>query len=67
MLWIFFILPALIWAFVCDAIAKNQGRSYGFILGFLFGIFAIIGYLIAGKTIEKQAEDLKKLQFLMKE
>ena len=65
--WLFILIGSCFSGFICDRIAVSQGRKYGFVLGFFFGIWAIIAYLIAGKTIEKQAEDLKKLQSLMKE
>lgn len=34
----------------CYSLAKKQGRNtvLGALLGFLFGIFAVIGYYIAG-------------------
>jgi hypothetical protein len=38
--------------------AKKRGREkyLGFLMGFLFGIFAPIGYLIAGDTSKKKAD-----------
>jgi hypothetical protein len=41
----------LLCGFVCYMIAQKNGRNewLGAVLGCLFGIFAIIGYLIAGK------------------
>ena len=41
----------LLCGFVCYMIAQKNGRNewLGALLGCLFGIFAIIGYLIAGK------------------
>lgn len=47
------ILTILIWAafsFACYKIAESQGRNawLGAFLGLLFGIFAVVGYLIAG-------------------
>lgn len=47
---IFTLLVAGLWAYVCYNMAINRGRDgiYGVILGALFGIFAVIGYAIAG-------------------
>ena len=47
-------MEIIIWllcGFVCYMIAQKNGRNewLGALLGCLFGIFAIIGYLIAGK------------------
>lgn len=47
----------IIWvlcAFCCYKLAENQGRdtTTAAILGVLFGLFAILGYLIAGKKKE---------------
>ena len=47
-------MEIIIWllcGFVCYMIAQKNGRNewLGALLGSLFGIFAIIGYLIAGK------------------
>jgi predicted alpha/beta superfamily hydrolase len=47
---IFHFLVALLWGYICSRMAENRGRdaTLGAILGALFGIFAIIGYAIAG-------------------
>ena len=47
-----------LWGFICYKIADSRGRNKGlaFALGFFFGLFAVIGYLIAGETSEKKAE-----------
>lgn len=47
------IISVIIWilfGFACYKIAENQGRNawLGAVLGILFGIFAVIGYLIVG-------------------
>lgn len=44
-------------------IAKKNGRGQVLagILGFCFGIFAVIGYAMAGKTTLKQAEEIKAI------
>ena len=54
-------------------LAKNRGRNQvtGFILGLMFGVFALIGYLIAGDSQrlvdEKMVEREKRLKQLRKE
>ena len=47
------IISLLIWvacAFGCYKLAEKQGRNtvLGAVLGLLFGLFAVVGYLIAG-------------------
>ena len=49
-----FILTLVVWAlcgFGCYKLAENQGRNTttAAVLGVLFGVFSVIGYLIAGK------------------
>jgi predicted alpha/beta superfamily hydrolase len=46
----FSLLIAALWAYICYNMAINRGRDgvYGLILGALFGLFAVIGYWIAG-------------------
>lgn len=53
-----FIFTFLVWAlcgFGCYKLAENQGRdtTLAAVLGVLFGVFAVIGYAIAGpkKTV----------------
>ena len=48
------LLSLIVWAlcgFGCYKLAENQGRNTttAAILGVLFGVFSVIGYLIAGK------------------
>ena len=47
---IFSLLVAAIWGCVCYRMAEKRGRDViiGAILGALFGVFAVIGYAIAG-------------------
>ena len=47
---IFSILVAVLWGYICYRMAENRGRdaTLGAILGALFGVFAVIGYAIAG-------------------
>ena len=44
------LLISLLFAVICARIARNQGRSVplAFAMGFIFSIFAFIGYLIIG-------------------
>lgn len=48
----------LIWGLVCMNLAETRGRSkgMGFVGGFIFGIFGVIYYLIAGDTVESRIE-----------
>jgi len=57
MSFIIIILVAIFFGFVCMVMAEKRGREkyLGFLLGFLFGIWAVIGYLFAGDTSEKKA------------
>jgi hypothetical protein len=50
-------------AFITMAVAEKRGRDkfLALGLGFLFGLFAMIGYLIAGNTKEKKIEIAKTL------
>lgn len=48
------LLSLIVWGlcgFGCYKLAENQGRNTvtAAVLGVLFGVFAVIGYLIAGK------------------
>lgn len=44
------LLISLLFAVICAYIARNQGRSVplAFAMGFIFSIFAFVGYLIIG-------------------
>ena len=55
------LLMAVVLGLLCMAIAGKQGRSkiIGFGLSFLLGIFAVIGYLIAGETEEQKRERIR--------
>jgi len=50
-------------AYWCSVLAKRRGRNevLSVFLGFLFGIFAVIGYAIVPTTEEKKIEDAKKI------
>ena len=47
---IFVFLMSILWGYVCYEMDEKRGRdtTLGAILGFLFGIFAVIGYAIIG-------------------
>ena len=47
---IFTVLIAVLWGYVCYRMAEKRHRDpvYGAVFGALFGIFAVIGYWIAG-------------------
>lgn len=40
----------VLWGLICNRMAENRNRDpfIGFALGALFGLFAVIGYAIAG-------------------
>lgn len=47
---IFTLLVAILWGYICYKMAEKRGRDtfLAAILGALFGLFAVIGYAIAG-------------------
>lgn len=60
---IFIILFAIFWAFVCNRMAKKNGRGeiLATILGLFFGLFAVIGYAIAGKTSVVKMKEMDEM------
>ena len=47
---LFNILLMILWGVLCSRMAENRhsDSTIGFVLGALFGLFAVIGYAIAG-------------------
>lgn len=47
---IFTLLVAILWGYICYKMAEKRGRDtfLAAVLGALFGVFAVIGYAIAG-------------------
>ena len=47
---IFTLLVAFLWGYICYIMAEKRGRdtTLAAVLGALFGVFAVIGYAIAG-------------------
>lgn len=47
---IFYTLVAFLWGYICYRMAEQRGRdtTIAAVLGALFGVFAVIGYAIAG-------------------
>ena len=47
---IFTLLVTALWSYICYKMAEKRNRDViiGAILGALFGVFAVIGYAIAG-------------------
>jgi hypothetical protein len=47
---LFSILMSILWGYICYRMAEKRGRdaTLAAILGALFGLFAVIGYAIAG-------------------
>ena len=47
---IFLFLFTILWGYICYKMAEKRGRDtfLAAILGALFGVFAVIGYAIAG-------------------
>jgi F0F1-type ATP synthase assembly protein I len=70
---IIFIAVWLILGAIVASMAQKRGRSaiIGLLLGLIFGIFAVIGYAIAGDTQEKkrarQMEDFVAMKRMLKE
>ena len=51
---IFTLLVAALWSYICYRMAEKRNRdtTLGAILGAIFGLFAVLGYAIAGdKTV----------------
>ena len=59
-----YVFFAIICGAFCAYIGNRNGRNewLAAVLGLVFGLLAVIGYLIVGKTDEKKAEDFRKLQ-----
>lgn len=57
------IIIGAILALICGLMAKNRGRNIpiAFVLGFFFGIFAVIGYAIAGDSQDKKDARLAEI------
>ena len=49
--YLFGLIGCVFWAIVCYNAAQSRGRdaALGAVLGLIFGLFAYLGYLIAGK------------------
>ena len=45
---IFTLLVVILWGYICYKMAENRDTFIAAILGALFGVFAVIGYAIAG-------------------
>jgi len=65
------IIMLIIWGLFALAgykMAEKRGRNttLGAVLGFFLGIFALIGYVIVGKTEKKQMEDMRKFAKMIK-
>lgn len=53
----------LLFAYWCFRIAKANGRdeTLAAILGFLFGIIAVVGYYLIGKTLEQRQKEVLEI------
>lgn len=51
---VFWFWSGVVFAVICALLATAKGRSAAAagVLGFFFGVFALIGYLIAGDSVE---------------
>ncbi len=62
------LITVIIWiicAFVCYRLAEKQGRNklVAFIIGLLFSIIGVVGYLILGdKKVPQQAQQTQQTQ-----
>ena len=56
---LFNILLMILWGVLCSRMAENRHRdsTIGFVLGALFGLFAVIGYAIAGDKKNNKDND----------
>lgn len=52
----FMFVAAIVFSVICASMAQRRGRSVGLAIfgGFIFGLFAVIYYLIAGDSVEKR-------------
>ena len=52
------LIIGVVFGFICRSMAEKRGRdkNIGFLFGFFFAIWAVIGYLIAGDTSKKRAD-----------
>jgi len=55
---IIYLAVMVAFGFACMKMAEKRGREkwLGFLMGFLFCLWAVFGYLIAGDTSKKKAE-----------
>jgi len=55
---IIMLIVTVAFGFACMSMAEKRGRdkTLGFVLGFLFCIWSVFYYLIAGDTSKKKAE-----------
>jgi len=55
---IIYLIVTVLFGFICMKMAEKRGREkyLGFLGGFLFCIWAVLYYLIAGDTSKKKAE-----------
>lgn len=58
---LFNILLMILWGVLCSRMAENRHRdsTIGFVLGALFGLFAVIGYAIAGDNKNNNKDNRK--------
>lgn len=63
MYYIFLIAIAVAMGFWCRIIAEKKGRNLNlaFVLGFLFGLLAVLGYYLIPTTLDKKIKDAKDL------
>ena len=60
---IFVIIIGFVFGLICHKMAETRGRdkNVGFLLGFLFGILAIIGYAVIGQTKEAKLKEVEEM------
>ena len=60
---VIWIICWIVFGLICRSMAEKRGRNkdLGLALGVLFGLFSVIGYLIAGNTEEQKLINAKKL------
>jgi len=59
--WIIYIAFGFLWGYVCTRIANKNSRdtTLAWLMGFLFGLFAVGIYLIIGQTTEARIKEIE--------
>lgn len=57
-----YIFFAVLVGLLCYSMAKRRGRdgNWGFLMGLVFGVFAVVAYVIIGDSEERKVERIKR-------